>query len=135
MISPTATSSGETVISSPFLRTHAESYIHKGRDRAAAFADGDALEQFSDLVEQHYRHRFRILGNSECSDRGYRHQKALVKCLTVRDVADRRPYNGVSYHRLRHRKYEKIHIPCKIRICLGDPCGAEKHRRYDYAAV
>ena len=62
--------------------------IHQFADVAAAFADGIALEQFTNLVKEHNGNRFRIIAvfiDSQCQGphRRHGHEKIFVKHLTV----------------------------------------------------
>ena len=65
--------------------------IHKFADVAAAFADGIALEEFPDLVKQHYCNGFRIVaaffvqGQGDGADGRYGHQEAFIEYLSVFD--------------------------------------------------
>ena len=66
--------------------------VHQRRDVAAGLADGVALEQLADLVEEHDRHGLVIVaalfidGERDGADRGDCHQEVLVEHLMVADA-------------------------------------------------
>ena len=66
--------------------------VHQRTDVAAALADGVALEQLADLVEQHNGDTLDVVaalrpnGEEERAERGDSHQEALVKCAAVDDA-------------------------------------------------
>ena len=66
--------------------------VHQGADVLAALAHGVALEQFTDLVEQHDGDGLIVVaalfidGQSEGADGGHGHQKVLVEHAAVEDT-------------------------------------------------
>ena len=66
--------------------------VHQRRDVAAGLADGVALEQLADLVEEHNGHGLGIVaalfidGERDGADRGDRHQEVFVEHLMVADA-------------------------------------------------
>ena len=66
--------------------------VHQRRDVASGLADGVALEQLADLVEQHNGHGLVIVaalfidGERDGADRGDRHQEVFVEHLMVADA-------------------------------------------------
>ena len=96
--------------------------VHQRRDVAAGLADGVALEQLADLIEQHDRHGLVIVaalfidGERDRADGRDRHQEVFVEHLMVADalpclaqdvVADGdvggKIENGGDGHRQRHK--------------------------------
>ena len=61
--------------------------VHELRDGLAALSDGDALEEFSDLIEDHDAGSFSIFADGERADRGDRHEEFFVKNLTAQNAA------------------------------------------------
>ena len=68
--------------------------IHQGGDAAAALAHGVALEQLTDLIEQHHGHGLQIVaaslidGQRNGAHGGHRHQEVLVEHLTLDDAPE-----------------------------------------------
>ena len=60
--------------------------VHQGRDAAAAFADGHALEQLADLIEDDNGAALDVVAQRECAHGGDCHQEALIEGLTVLDA-------------------------------------------------
>ena len=66
--------------------------VHQGGDVPAGFADGVALEQLADLVEQHDRDALDIVaalrpdGQAERTERCQRHQEVFIKRAAVEDA-------------------------------------------------
>ena len=65
--------------------------IHEVRNVLAALPDGDRLEQFADLVEQHDRDALRVLLKDDGADGGKGHQEVLVEHLATADALDGLP--------------------------------------------
>ena len=55
-------------------------------DALSALADGDALEKFARLVEDHYRRRLGELGQRHRPEGGYRHKEILVEDPSADDA-------------------------------------------------
>ena len=68
--------------------------VHQGADVLAALAHGVALEQFTDLIEQHDGDGLIVVaalfidGQSEGADGSHGHQKVLVEHLTLDDAPE-----------------------------------------------
>ena len=66
--------------------------VHQVGDALAAFSPGIALEEFSDLEEEHHKDRLRKLRlgprqetDAERTDGSNRHQEMLVEGITLHD--------------------------------------------------
>jgi hypothetical protein len=56
--------------------------VHQCSDGFPGTPDCNALERFTDLVEQHNGHTFRVFSDGECANGGNGHQEVFVKDLS-----------------------------------------------------
>ena len=63
--------------------------VHQFRDGAAALAHGHALEQLTDLVEEHDLHTLAVAAQQNGPHGGHGHEEILVKDLPVDDAQHR----------------------------------------------
>ena len=96
--------------------------VHQVTDISAAFANSITLEPLADLIEQHNRYGFYIIPcfvfshfgiycNCDRADRGYRHQQALVKRLTVLDSFKCFDQDIIADHKIRDQIEDKSQNP------------------------
>ena len=85
--------------------------VHQGRDAAAALADGNALEQLADLVEDNNGTALDVIAQRKGTHGGDGHQEAFIKGLTVLDAQ-----KGLAEHIPAHHE-------------VGDAVEQQLHRR------
>ncbi len=78
--------------------------IHDCGNRTAAFSNGNAFKQLSDLIKQHDKHRLRIFGKYQCANRSNAHQKIFVQKLTACKVLHRLTPNIPTDNGIRNQK-------------------------------
>ena len=85
--------------------------VHQGRDASAALADGNALEQLADLVEDDDGTALDVIAQRKGAHGGDGHQEAFIKGLTVLDAQ-----KGLAEHIPAHHE-------------VGDAVEQQLHRR------
>ena len=69
----------------------------------SGFSDRIALEQFTNLIEQHDRKGFRIFLNGECCKSSNHHQKVFIKDLTISNIFSCFYYNVIADEQVRYQ--------------------------------
>ena len=85
--------------------------IHKLGDVAAGLAHGNALEPFTDLIEQHNGDGFPVIAQYKGADGGDRHEEFLVHQVTVQDLADSTPQDIPADNEIRHTVGQSCQMP------------------------
>ena len=87
-------------------------YIDQRLDGSAGGTHRLILKPFTDLIQQHNGNGLRILADAECADRRHRHQKVLVKDLTVGDVLNGLLQHGKTGQQIGDDAY--CQLPCAL---------------------
>ena len=91
--------------------------VHQAGDALAAFADGHALEQLTDLVKEDDGAALDIVAQRERAHGGNGHQEALVERLAVLDALERLAQDIPAHHEVRDEVEHQLH--------RGGECGQE----------
>ena len=104
--------------------------IHKLGDVAAGLSHGNALEPFTDLIEQHNGDGFPVIAQYKGADGGNRHEEFLVHQVTVQDLADSTPQDIPADNEIRHTVGQKLPDALQRE---NEPHQCQQYRRGDNA--
>ena len=96
--------------------------VHKLSNGLSRFPYRIVLKEFTHLIEQHYRHCFRIISHKESSHGSHRHEKVFVKNLSVGNVSHCLKQHSVAHNKVWNQERSRF----RNRFCEPYRCGCHK---------
>ena len=81
------------------------------------------LKQFTQLVQQHYHHTFRIFTNAKGTNGSYGHQEVFVKYLTTGNIFCRAHKHFAANNQIR----QQIHTKLNHTAAFHANCSEKQH--------